>query len=75
MQHAFILPEELRPVKLVGSGTAGVVLCCTSARGHMVAVKKLISDSDRALQRCLREVRTPLPPPPSPMFRVAVPPC
>ena len=45
-QHAFILPEELRPVKLVGSGTAGVVLCCADAGGDMVAVKKIISDSD-----------------------------
>ena len=44
-------------MKLVGSGTAGVVLCCTSARGQMFAVKKLTPDSDRALQRCLREVR------------------
>ena len=59
-QHAFILPEELRPVKLVGSGTAGVVLCCADAGGDMVAVKKIISDSDRAFQRSLREV-APLP--------------
>ena len=59
-QHAFILPEELRPVKLVGSGTAGVVLCCADAGGDMVAVKKIISDSDHAFQRSLREV-APLP--------------
>lgn len=58
-QHAFIVPEELRPVKLVGSGTAGVVLCCSDARGRMLAVKKLTPDTDRALQRCLREVQPP----------------
>jgi hypothetical protein len=46
-------------VKLVGSGTAGVVLCCADAGGNMVAVKKIISDSDRALQRSLREVAPP----------------
>jgi serine/threonine protein kinase len=40
----------------VGSGTAGVVLCCADARGNMAAVKKIMSDSDRALQRSLREV-------------------
>ena len=47
-------------MKLVGSGTAGVVLCCADAGGDMVAVKKIISDSDHAFQRSLREV-APLP--------------
>ena len=47
-------------MKLVGSGTAGVVLCCADAGGDMFAVKKIISDSDHAFQRSLREV-APLP--------------
>ena len=56
-QHAFILPEDLRPCKLVGSGAWGVVLCCTTGGGAMVAVKKIQSDTGHALQRSLREVR------------------
>jgi len=56
-QHAFILPEDLRPCKLVGRGAWGVVLCCTTDGGAMVAVKKIQSDTGHALQRSLREVR------------------
>ena len=56
LQHTFILPEDLRPRKLVGSGISGVVLCCTTDSGAMVAVKKIHSDTDHALQRSLREV-------------------
>ena len=55
-QHGFILPENLRPCRLIGNGTAGVVLCCTTERGAMVAVKKIRSDTEHGLQRSLREV-------------------
>ena len=55
-QHGFILPENLRPCRLIGNGTAGVVLCCKTERGAMVAVKKIRSDTEHGLQRSLREV-------------------
>ena len=56
LQHGFILPENLRPCRLIGNGTAGVVLCCKTERGAMVAVKKIRSDTELGLQRSLREV-------------------
>ena len=61
-QHGFILPENLRPCRLIGNGTAGVVLCCTTESGAMVAVKKIQSETQHGLQRSLREV-APAPAP------------
>ena len=56
LQHGFILPEDLTPCKLVGTGSAGVVLCCTTEHGEMVAVKKIRSETEQEQQRALREV-------------------
>jgi|LauGreDrversion4_2_1035121.scaffolds.fasta_scaffold2576135_2 hypothetical protein len=58
LKHGFILPGNLRPCKLVGTGSAGVVLCCTTERGELVAVKKIRSETEQGLHRSLREVFT-----------------
>ena len=59
-QYGFLLPENLRPCKLVGTGSAGVVLCCTDEHGSMVAVKKIRSQTEQGLRRALREVGMPI---------------